>query len=472
MAIEEAVGEEDEIHEFSSKPSFKKSQSHAPYLNSTVYSAASMDRKYSRRNRTSNNSSSGGGGGGGLQPLKRVNFQTENSKSNFTELAPAKQIVGNCNAINDDDSTQLPSLQMDHECSSLTGFDDDDELNSLLLNNDSSLSGELLSYLDNRLSRSSSVLDDHPTETEEIDLHPNGLGHSIENIAANVDHLAAHQLNHHFVRNHSQSMENALDSSQFEFESYNSAIDDYSSLGVSETPPPPTTGAATTTTTLSITPPADITNRNSTIPSESMNFLHSNGCNAIIPFLMDSDEGSITSGCETSSIITTAHMDELLKSEREIDAIQLSLSRLPKHNTVSRNLERVSENDNSNQHSKSDGNHADGDDEDEDDDDDDDRSNNDNHCNGNDNNNNNRNSNEEDSEFSDESGFDENNVGKSNNFRIHGDIKNLNCEKSSTDSTTAADANNNVKHTFSPSTTKTMGRLRINIPKNAKSIDI
>lgn len=390
MAIEEAVGEEEEI---SSQPSFKKSQSHSPYCTTDLFTSATFDRKYCKRNKMSRELS-----------LARFHAQTDsNSKSpRCTELAANKS-------------------GMDKE-GPTHHYDDDDDFHDLLMTNDydmkSSLSGEILSYFDTKLSKSSSMLDQ-----PEITLHPLALD--------TIEHLSDEHQN--------DSIDTA--NGPFDFDSYNST-DSFCSLENGHTVFNQNDVLNHLVATESKDSDGDTDkstesnshseNSSKGIPNDT-NFVHSNG-NTMVPFLMDSDEGSITSGCETSSIVTTAHMEDLMKSEREIDAITLSLSRIPPKQTVS-NLERVSESESSTNQSLDTGSTM-------------------------------RNTNEEDSEFSDESGFDENNVSKTNHFRQNR-TNSINIE-----STSNADANNNIKHTFNSNATKSVGRLRINIPKNAKSIDI
>lgn len=424
MAIEEAVGEEEEI---CSMPSFKKSQSHIPHSNVDLFTAtntiavtttttttapSTFDRKYCKRNRSNRDLA-----------ISRRNVSFENSKSRSPELN-SKKIVGK-------------KLESQLSIAKDSSFDEDDDFNNLLMTNDydikSSLSGEILSYFDTKLNKSSSL------SQSEIDSHPAG--------ATGTGQMVIVKTN-----SESNSMTSICD-----FDSFNSTEDSFCSLGTDSTVfnqndvlnslVAHSKGIEDCSTQL------NSVNLSNCIKMHETNnvFVNSNG-NVIVPFVLDSDEGSITSGvsgCETSSIITTAHMDDLMKSEREIDAITLSLSRLPLKHTVS-NLERVSESDNQN---------------------DDDNSNM---------RNNNNNNNEEDSEFSDESGFDENNSGKSNNFRTKADGESTTTTMLTTTMTTTtsaincnADANNNIKqHTFNSNTIKSVGRLRINIPKNAKSIDI
>lgn len=417
MAIEEAVGEEEEIN---SMPSFKKSQSHIPHSNVDLFTATNastttttintntFDRKYCKRNRSNRE----------LANSRRTS-SFENSTSRSPELNSKKIGGGKLDS-------QL-SIAKD------VSFDEDDDFNNLLMTNDydmkSSLSGEILSYFDTKLSKSSSPAS---ISQSEIDSHPagaTGTGQNSNGIVTNT-------------------VPNAL--TPFDFDSFNSMEESFCSLGTESTVfnqndiinSLVTESKGIDDDCTKLMDPSACTKM---MHHEINNvFVNSNG-NAIVPFVLDSDEGSITSGCETSSIITTAHMDDLMKSEREIDAITLTLSRLPLKHNVS-NLERVSETDN----------------------------------NQNDDDNSTAMQNEEDSEFSDESGFDENNSGKSNNnFRSN---KPDNGEPTTTTKTMAptqmttncnADANNNIKqHTFSSNTIKSVGRLRINIPKNAKSIDI
>lgn len=373
MAIEEAVGEEEEAF---SMPSFKK---HSLYSNEDFFTASTFDRKYAKRNRTFN----------------RCKSAVEHSKSRCTPL----------NGCIDSANTEIAKTS-----SSL--YDDDDEFNHLLMTNDydvkSSLSGEILSYLDTKLGSSSSLCQ------STIDSHPNGLGDEEADSLTNENQNDAAGVQGDFDSyNSADSYCNEENEAFNQGEVLNSLV---MASGRIDCVSDMKSGVANS---------GNFTKTNET--TETNLYGNVNG-NAIAPFILDSDEGSITSGCETSSIITTAHIDELMKSEREIDAITLSLSRLPLKQPTA-NLEKVLESEQATDRAA-------------------------------------KRTNEEDSEFSDESGFDENNIVKMNHFR---------CNRSSGtsgESTCNADANNNVKHTFSSNTPKAMGRLRINIPKNAKSIDI
>lgn len=164
---------------------------------------------------------------------------------------------------------------------------------------------------------------------------------------------------------------------------------------------------------------------------------NSNTSNIVNSIVLDSDDGSLTSGCETASTVTTAHLDDFNKNERDIGLPSGALSSILAKSSISdgsRPLKYSATTSTQNRLMLT-SNKVD--------------------CNV-------IASVEEDSEFSDESGFDENNVSKVDSFfKIHNRIE-KNCLFIN------ADANNNVKH--APSSN--MGRLKINLPKNAKSIDI
>lgn len=176
--------------------------------------------------------------------------------------------------------------------------------------------------------------------------------------------------------------------------------------------------------------------------------------------ILDSDEGSITSGCETLSVVTTTHCDDLLKADRDggasaalasingsIDGGGLdgdeddaggqravkSCLRSTLAECDAGGIERSVANESRTSTS----------------------------------------TNEEESEFSDESGFDENNVCRTNGFSAvrggsGGAGANISCglDKRNTDAN-----NNNTRNGFD-SNIKTMRRMKINIPKNARSIHI
>lgn len=160
--------------------------------------------------------------------------------------------------------------------------------------------------------------------------------------------------------------------------------------------------------------------------------------------ILDSDEGSITSGCETLSVVTTTHCDDLLKNEQDDGkSSTMTLTNGDSDDNIDKNSQRAISNTHTEcitsiPRSAAIGLLS-------------------------------TSRNEEDSEFSDESGFDENNMCRPNGFSSD------NIGSSSTVSSTmdkrGTDANNNIRNGFD-SNIKTMRRMKINIPKNARSIHI
>lgn len=183
-----------------------------------------------------------------------------------------------------------------------------------------------------------------------------------------------------------------------------------------------------------------------------------NGLTGERTIILDSDEGSITSGCETLSVVTTTHCDDLLKADRDDGKATMLTSMNGSIDGGGHDVDYDDDGDSSQRVMKSclRSTLADRDDIVVD-----------------------RSvaidlrtrstTNEEESEFSDESGFDENNVYRANGFGAMRprNAGNVSCSLDKRDT----DANNNVRNGFD-SNIKTMRRMKINIPKNARSIHI
>lgn len=315
---------------------------------------------------------------------------------------------------------QFPIEILGTEGSSSSIYDEDYEFNSLFTpdnyDSPSSLSNEILSYfdiklkLDKSLDTNSETNDEKPVETKHDD------DRNIKNTVAfdhdGIEHEFNGSCNHRRNRHTTITNEN------------NTVTDDFVTTS-------DTKNVDLTTNSNSLESTNYNVDRKCSVEQPLNNLSHSN-VNGECSIVLDSDEGSITSGCETLSVVTTTHCDDLIKAERETEsttiASPLSSILLPAEsskipmNQLTAHLQDVHIDDN-NREKRITINSI----------------------------------NEEDSEFSDESGFDENNICKANNFNEN-DIRNT-------------DANNNVKNGYS-SNTKPMKRMKINIPKNAKSIHI
>lgn len=439
MAIEEAVGEEDE------EVSEEIGPNHSPRCNANpLFSAMTVGRKQCKRTKASLESLS-------LNRsqvlrdktrLRCVSFDDEPSKIDVHPSSGASDSVKTRNA-NEKIGKHLPS-----HCS-----DEDEEFNSLLLVNDydskSSLSGELMSYFDKKLklktALSQNELNTRP-DAEEVNTNTNALSADSRTAISldNLDVLADHKF-------HSDTPNFAFD----KFHSTNSFYDDesdnafYSQNEIIDCLVNVSNAKSINSANKLASSSAEIGVNEAQRKDEATNSMVRPTINALSSMvILDSDEGSITSGCETSSTVTTTHFDDLLKPESndggaESPCTTAALHSMHKDKVMSTNFHSVQlqaveqqiNDDDIEQHVTT-------------------NNNNDEDCS---------------SEISDESGFDEfqNCIGKRGSFN-----KREQCKKSSINDSKNCnqhDTNNNSK-CFNSNTKVSTGRLMINIPKNAKSI--
>lgn len=409
MAIEEAICEEEDVN---SSPSLNRAESHFSCCNVDLMLASSTFGRSNYINRMNTDSAK-------VRNISLHNssifddkaFECMSSSTSKYSWLDAQSLIdtsidgrgsnGGSNQFNDDAEKDMLELGERIQNAELIPDASHPNMNILL----GSLSEEILSYFDSKLKLQPSA-----RELDELNINSNGISETDEKCDK------AHRFGFEFCDSNNLS---CGQTSKTTFFNQNEILD--SLVNTSDVKETDFKYDKLTNTGTKIVP----SNLNTS------NILDSKA--------LDSDEGSLTSGCETASIVTTAHLDDFNKNEQDIGLSSVALSSMISKSSISgesKQLKYLAGTSAQNRliltSSTVDYNiiaSA---------------------------------SVEEDSEFSDESGFDENNVSKVESFfKIHNRIE-KNCLYSN------ADANNNIKR--APSSN--MGRLKINLPKNAKSIDI
>lgn len=385
MAIEEAICEEEDVN---LTPSLNRAESHSSCCNVDLMLASSTSGR-SNYIRYKMNADSAKARSISLhsrsilddKTLQSISspskyFWLEGQSLNDTSIdgSGSKREVDS-NQFNDD--AEVSVLESGEKLGSKSIPDVSHSNMNILLG---SLSEEILSYFDSKLKLQSSA-----SESDELNINPNGIYETDEKCdqahlfgfdGCNSNNLRCDQTNKTIFFNQNEILDSLIIASDV-----NETDFKYDILTDTET---------------KIT----LTNLNTS--------------NIVNPIILDSDEGSLTSGCERDIVFPSIALSSMLtKSSISDDSEPIEYSAA----TSAQNQLILTS-------SKVD-------------------------CN------------MEESEFSDESGFDENNVSKVDGFlKIHNRIE-KNCLYN-------ADANNNVKRVPSSN----MGRLTIKLPKNAKSIDI
>lgn len=314
MAIEEAVGEEEE----ETNDVYEKAEESRPScckVGDPLYPAMTLGRKHCRRGhsirRTKNNS----------ERMRSVSFEdkitiTQDECGFGTYL---KRI--------DDEFGNVPPPKVDIECIRKLeinekknvrrggGDDEEDDFNSLLMVNDydsqSSLSGELMSYFDSKLKLKSAVsLTDLSAKprTEQVsmttELYGNRIALSLDNLDQYSDEESENDSNggkyrtQHYYDDDDDEHVGAEDDEDVDISERSDTFYDQNEIidclvNVSQ-----------------MTMKSDEPNRAAT---ETLIKQQTTMGGAIG---LDSDEGSISSGCETSSTVTTTHYDDISRGER------------------------------------------------------------------------------------------------------------------------------------------------------------
>lgn len=464
MAIEEAVGEEDEenLDELVENGQNNRSPSSHNNANPLFSTTMTMGRKRTKTT-TSLDTSSLSRAQLVLRNARRlrcVSFDDENSK--FDVFLTSK--------CNDDLALHQTSNEYcGKEVAAAHVSVEDDEFNSLLMVNDyeSSLSGELMSYFDSKLklktAQSECELNSRSNADDQMNM--SDLATATKSRAAisldNLDVLADVDDAHHFAFNKYNSTNSFYDDENENntFYNQNEIIDCL--VNVSKAKSMELIERNNKTNMDASSGKCDV----ESIKTEGMVRQTIAALNSMV--LLDSDEGSITSGCstnystscETSSTVTTA--DDLLKppesETNDATASPSTTTKLQIHrnkpnkliSSTSFHQARAPPTERQHINTNNDIDH-----------------------------NITTNNNDEDcsSEISDESGFDEfqNYIGKRSSFsKSEQQFINKNSISDNNKNCNQQDANNNSNNNSSKcfsSNTKATGRLMINIPKNAKSI--
>lgn len=459
MAIEEAIGEEEEetndMHETAeeSRPSCCK-------VVDPLYPAMTLGRKHCRRGhsirRTKNSS----------DRMRSVSFEDKNkitqdecgfgtyhkrADDEFAVVPPSKAVTTVSNR-----KLETNEKKVVGRCGSSVGGggggdDDDDEFNSLLMVNDydsqSSLSGELMSYFDSKLKLKSAVsltdLSARPN-TENVsmttELYGNRIALSLDNLdqysdeGSENDSTGGKYRPQHYYDDDDGDVDGDDDEDIDDSERSNTFYDQNEIIDCLVNVSQKT---------------KKIDKQNCTTDDRSIKQELTVG-GAIV---LDSDEGSISSGCETSSTITNTHYDDVLRSERDSPPTNDSshLSAINRQDLLIKVATKSLRNESMLRRKCTTGNEED--------------------CN---------------SEMSDESGFDEyqNFVGKTTGHEVNGNSinntnnnnnKNLVVDIIDSNKSCPSRHNDNINlSNFRPfngeTNNKEPSRLMINIPKNAKSI--
>lgn len=316
MAIEEAVGEEEEetndVHENGeeSRPSCCK-------VVDPLFPAMTLGRKHCRRGHS----------------IRRTKNISERMRSvSFVDKITIQKDecgFGTYNKRTDDEFNVTTSPKTDTECirkleidemkkkNAVVGRkndDDEDDFNSLLMVNDydshASLSGELMSYFDSKLKLKSAVsltdLTSARPHGEQVsmtsELYGNRIALSLDNLDQYSDESSENDLNggkyghRHYYDEDDDDVEGDDDEDINDSERNNTFYDQNEIIDC----------------LVNVSQKGKKTDEQIRSSAESGIKQQSVVGGAIG---LDSDEGSISSGCETSSTVTTTHYDDILRGE-------------------------------------------------------------------------------------------------------------------------------------------------------------
>lgn len=463
MAIEEAVGEEDE-----ETPQAEEKRPTCCKMD-PLFPAMTLGRKHCRRGHSIRRNRIVMGVG------SSATLQNRHIRSIGHDTSRIRSVRFEDDRLDNKPPESGKFIRRDTKrCINNNELDDDDDFNSLLLVNDydaqSSLSGELMSYFDNKLkpALSMSELGDHESNKVLMGTNMKMLSQraavSLDDLDTfedddydltnycidDYDNMCNVQQNENTFYNQNDIIDCLVNVSNAEADNLNDIVisspncNEFGESRYFEENTISHTGDELTLKHMLNATPSLINNGNKR-PSIAM--------------MMDSDEGSISSGCETSSTVTTTHYDEIIKMEKEQQQSQcLAQTSLNDHGCTtiinlgdSESIER-SQNPPTPILKSSLKNRTNSNDED---------------CN---------------SEYSDESGFDEFQnyaATKRNSFNKRSDLKLISNENgdSHPSSTSIKDDSKSItKESIMKNSTefgtpsKNSSRLMINIPKNAKSI--
>lgn len=305
MAIEEAVGEEEE----ETNEKCEESRPSCCKVVDPLFPAMTLGRKHCRRGHSIRRTKHCG------ERMRSVSFDDK------ITITPDACSFGTYHKRADDEfSVAATPSTVAPECSrkleiiqkkSVGGADEDeDEFNSLLMVNDydsqSSLSGELMSYFDSKLKLKSAVslsdLSARPSGEQVSmtnEMYGNRIALSLDNLDQYSDEGSENDSNagkyRHPPHYYDDDDDEDIDDPQRNdpFYDQNEIIDRLVNVSSQKTKKIDEQNRAATETAIKQQSPVG---------------------GAIG---LDSDEGSISSGCETSSTVTTTHYDDVLRGERD-----------------------------------------------------------------------------------------------------------------------------------------------------------
>lgn len=316
MAIEEAVGEEEEeTNDLCEKA--EESRPSCCKVGDPLYPAMTLGRKHCRRGHS----------------IRRAKNHSERMRSvSFDDKITITQDecgFGTYNRRIDDEFSTAPPVKVDTECIRELeicekktvrrgggGDDDEDEFNSLLMVNDydsqSSLSGELMSYFDSKLKLKSAVslsdLSARPS-TEQVSMTTELYGNRI---ALSLDNLDQYS---------DEESENDSNGGKYRTQHYYDDDDDEHVGGDDDEDIDDSERSGTFYDQNEIIDCLVNVSQKAMKTDESNRAASETACKQQLAMGgaigLDSDEGSISSGCETSSTVTTTHYDDVSRGERD-----------------------------------------------------------------------------------------------------------------------------------------------------------
>lgn len=304
MAIEEAVGEEDEDEDFDDEHGTQQNQKIENKENrmtcskiDPLFPAMTLGRRHGRRGYPARCIKDG------YSSLGAARTVTSSRSVSFDD-----RFIVNGSERSNDSMANTPATPTKRQS---TDAEEDDDFNSLLMVNDydsqSSLSGELLSYFDSKLSLKSAVslteLHTKPNVDDEVSMSADLYGHRITMSLDNLDQYSDEdQANEYYVRGEPDDDDiDENDGITNTFYNQDEIIDCLVNVSMQQKEAKSIDDVGTN----------DEIKLNNRAPSMLRSALKAAAAGTIA---LDSDEGSISSGCETSSNATTSNFDDFMRT--------------------------------------------------------------------------------------------------------------------------------------------------------------
>lgn len=334
MAIEEAVGEEDDDTSMSGVKELHRRPSCCNV--DPLFPAMTLGRKHCRRGHSIRKGKLDFASGanwnslrGKSEKIRSVSFDdqilTQDESESYKTMPEDFRERETQNSVDLSGGAKTQSNNNNEE-------EDEDDFNSLLMINDydaeSSLSGELMSYFDLKLKLKSAVSmsDLHTTPNDIIsratDLSQRGnrITLSLDNLDLLTDECSVTDTDNYFFDDKNT------------FYNQNEVIDSIVTASTTETSGKSQTVDSTPNHNIFIEKDffdgnvvshtgdeSTLKTSSNTINLENFNYLTGAKNNKLPTALIaDSDEGSISSGCETSSTATSTHFDDIIRSEKDL----------------------------------------------------------------------------------------------------------------------------------------------------------